>query len=90
MSTSPEQSKRRSLLSAAIRYPVLGAVALLAGRLAGRPGDRGGPLHPDEKCTNESVCRGCRSLGACRSPQAAMFRDAEEKGAAGRRERARR
>jgi len=69
--------KRRAILAAAVRWPLAGGLALLAARLLAR--SAGGPLDPDEKCVNQGLCRGCRALGACRSPQAAMFRSAGER-----------
>jgi hypothetical protein len=72
-----KRKKRRAILAAAVRWPLAGGLALLAARLLAR--NAGGPLDPDEKCINQGLCRGCRTLGACRSPQAAMFRTAGER-----------
>jgi hypothetical protein len=72
-----KQRKRRALLAAAVRWPLAGGLALLVARLLAR--SAGGPLDPDEKCINQGLCRGCRALGACRSPQAAMFHSAGER-----------
>jgi hypothetical protein len=66
--------KRRAILAAAVRWPLAGGLALLAARLLAR--SAGGPLDPAEKCVNQGLCRGCRALGACRSPQAELFRQA--------------
>ena len=66
--------KRRTILAAAVRWPLAGGLALLAARLLAR--SAGGPLDPDEKCISQGLCRGCRTLGACRSPQAELFRQA--------------
>jgi len=66
------KAKRRRFLDAAVRWPLLGAVGLLAGRLVARNMD--GPLHPQETCSSAGLCRGCRTLAACRSPQADLFR----------------
>jgi len=65
---------RRKFLDAAVRWPLLGAVALLAGRLVAR--NVSGPLHPDETCSNAGLCRGCRALAGCKSLQADLFRQA--------------
>jgi len=65
-------NERRRFLDAAVRWPLLGAVALLAGRLAAK--NTSGPLHPQESCTNAGLCRGCRALAGCRSLQADLFR----------------
>ncbi|MBE3097738.1 MAG: hypothetical protein IMZ44_11515 [Planctomycetes bacterium] len=67
-----KREKRRALLAAAARWPLAGGLALLAARLLARSAE--GPLDPDEKCINQGLCRGCRALGACRSPQAELFR----------------
>jgi hypothetical protein len=72
MSENKKHNDRRRFLDAAVRWPLLGAVGLLAGRLVARNMD--GPLHPDEKCSGAGLCRGCRTLAACRSPQADLFR----------------
>ena len=64
--------KRRTILAAAVRWPLAGGLALLAARLLAR--NAGGPLDPDEKCINQGLCRGCRTLATCRSPQAELFR----------------
>jgi hypothetical protein len=66
------KARRRRLLDAAVRWPLLGAIGLLAGRLAAA--SAGGPLHPDKTCTNQGLCRGCRQLAGCRSLQADLFR----------------
>jgi len=71
MTREPNHEKRRKFLGAAVRYSLLGALGLVAGRLIAR--SAAGPLDPDEQCTNHGLCRGCRLLGACRSPQAKMF-----------------
>jgi hypothetical protein len=65
-------ANRRRFLDAAVRWPLLGAVALLAGRLLAK--NASGPLHPQETCTNAGLCRGCRQLAGCRSLQADLFR----------------
>ena len=66
------REKRRGLLEAAVRWPVLGAIGLVAGRLFAR--SAAGPLDPEQQCASRGLCRGCRSLADCRSPQARMFR----------------
>jgi len=66
------KTERRRFLDAAVRWPLLGAIGLLAGRLAAA--SAGGPLHPDAACTNQGLCRGCRQLAGCRSLQADLFR----------------
>jgi len=65
-------NERRRFLDAAVRWPLLGAIGLLAGRLAADSAH--GPLHPDATCTNAGLCRGCRELPGCRSLQADLFR----------------
>jgi hypothetical protein len=77
MNPEPEQAKRRKLLDAILRYSLLGAIGLVAGRLLSRPAS--GPLHPDENCTGSGLCRGCRALADCRLPQAELFRKAPER-----------
>jgi len=68
-----KREKRRAILAAAVRWPLAGGLALLAARLVAWA-TAGGPLDPAEKCVNQGLCRGCRALGACRSPQAELFR----------------
>jgi hypothetical protein len=79
---TPAEDKRggrRRFLEAAVRWPLLGAIGLLAGRLFARCAtDQTGPLDTDEQCANRGLCRGCRALAGCRSPQAHLFRRAEE------------
>jgi hypothetical protein len=72
------QRKRRALLAAAVRWPLAGGLALVAGRLLAR--NAAGPLDPDEKCVNRGLCRGCRAIAGCRSPQAELFRQAAPAG----------
>ena len=72
MIADKKHNDRRRFLDAAVRWPLLGAVGLLAGRLVARNMD--GPLHPQETCSSAGLCRGCRALAACRSPQADLFR----------------
>jgi hypothetical protein len=71
MTREPNHEKRRRFLGATARYSLLGALGLVTGRLLAR--SAAGPLDPDERCTNRGLCRGCRFLGDCRSPQARMF-----------------
>ena len=67
--------RRREFLRSVMRVAVLGAVGLLTGRLASSA-TCGGPTHPEEKCGNRGICRGCRRRADCASPQAEMFRQA--------------
>ncbi|MBM4016986.1 MAG: hypothetical protein FJ288_01450 [Planctomycetes bacterium] len=55
-----------------MRWPLVGGVALLCARLLTQR--TAGPLDPRESCTNQGLCRGCRTLPDCRSPQAELFR----------------
>jgi len=77
MTTPGKKERRRAILAAVVRWPLAAGLALLAARLLGR--NAGGPLDPAEKCVNRGLCRRCRALGACRSPQAAMFRTASDR-----------
>ena len=70
--------KRRAILEAAVRWPLAAGLALLAGRLLAR--NAAGPLDPDERCINQGLCRGCRAIAGCRSPQAELFRQAAPAG----------
>jgi hypothetical protein len=74
MSQDKKQNARRKFLDAAVRWPLLGAVGLLAGRLVAQ--NVSGPLHPDETCSSAGLCRGCRAFAGCRSLQADLFRQA--------------
>jgi hypothetical protein len=72
MTTPGKKERRRAILAAVVRWPLAASLALLAARLLAR--SAGGPLDPDEKCISQGRCRGCRALGACRAPQAQLFR----------------
>jgi hypothetical protein len=74
---APGQSERRRFFQTAMRYSLLGVIGLVGGRLAARR--LSGPLHPDETCLSRGVCRGCRTLATCGSPQATLFRQAKER-----------
>jgi hypothetical protein len=77
MTREPNHEKRRKVLGAAARYSLLGALGLVTGRLIAK--NAAGPLDPDEQCTNRGRCRGCRLLGGCRSPQAKMFLQGQDR-----------
>jgi len=64
--------KRREFLRSAVRWPLVAALGLLAGRLM----TRRGPLSAGETCTNRGACRGCSALAKCGLPQATMARRA--------------
>jgi hypothetical protein len=64
--------RRREFLRSAVRWPLVAALGLLAGRLVVHRG----PLNPDETCTNRGVCRGCSALAKCGLPQATLARKA--------------
>ena len=66
---------RRSLLQSLARWTLLGVLGLLAGRLIARRPT--GPAAIENDCVNRGLCRNCRLLDGCRSPQAAMFRQAQ-------------
>ena len=67
------ENRRRQFLRGAVRWPLLGALGLLGGRLVAGPR---GPLHPDETCINRGVCRGCAILPKCGMPAATLARKA--------------
>jgi len=70
--------RRRQFLRSLVRYPVLGALGLLGGRLVRRqPGT--GPIQAGRKCTNRGLCRGCLRLSNCGLPQALMARSVCER-----------
>ena len=71
MTREQNHETRRKFLGAAARFSILGALGFVTGRLLAR--SAAGPLNPDEQCSNRGLCRGCRLLGGCRSPQARMF-----------------
>jgi hypothetical protein len=77
MNSVPEKPGRRRFFASVVRYVLLGALGLIGGRLAARAVT--GPLHPEETCVNRGVCRGCRVLPGCGSPQATLFRQVEER-----------
>ena len=76
MNAEPKQPERRRFFGAILRYTALAALGLLGGRLVTR--NAAGPLHPDEKCTNRGLCRGCRELDACAALPAKLFRRRQE------------
>ena len=59
--------RRRQFLRSLVRYPVLGALGLLGGRLVKRQAGR--------KCINRGICRGCLRLSTCCLPHALMARN---------------
>ncbi len=66
--------RRRNFLRSLVRYPVLGALGLLGGRLVKRQAGTG-PVQAGRKCTNRGICRGCLRLSTCCLPQALMARN---------------
>ena len=80
MNETHEPRRRRKLLGDALRYGALGLLGLVGGRLLAKAKRGTGPLHPDEKCVSRGLCRGCRALAGCRSPQADLFRQARKEG----------
>jgi hypothetical protein len=80
MNESHEPRGRRRLLSDLLRYGALGLLGFVGGHLFARTQRGPGPLHPDEKCVSRGLCRGCRALNGCRSPQAELFRQARKEG----------
>jgi len=75
--TRNEKNRRREFLRDAVRYPILIALGLVAGRLLARRAS--GPLHPDETCMNRGLCRDCRRMAGCPLPQAVMLRQAQRR-----------
>ena len=66
---------RRAFLRDAVRYPALGALALMAAAMARRQG----PLHPDQKCASAEACRNCPARNRCRLPQAEQARQTSDR-----------
>ncbi len=66
--------RRRHFLRSLVRYPVLGALGLLGGRLLKRQAGTG-PVQAGRKCINHGICRGCLRLSTCCLPQALMARN---------------
>ena len=66
--------RRRQFLRSLVRYPVLGALGLLGGRLVKRPAGTY-PVQAGRKCINRGICRGCLRLSTCCLPQALMARN---------------
>lgn len=67
-------ARRREFLRSLVRYPVLGALGLLGGRLLKRQAGTC-PVQAGRKCINRGICRGCLRLSTCRLPQALMARN---------------
>ena len=72
MSTDPEHSGRRRFFVSALRWGALAALGAVAAKLVTRSVT--GPLHPDEKCTNRGLCRGCGAIDGCTALPAQLFR----------------
>ena len=67
------ENRRRQFLRSLVRYPILGAMGVLGGRLLTRQATRG-PVQAGQDCVNHSVCRGCGRLAGCGLPQGLMAR----------------
>jgi len=63
-----QRANRREFLRAAARLPLLAAMAVAGGVLLDRR------RQPGAVCTQQLVCRDCRSLDVCVLPQAAPFK----------------
>ena len=77
MSKEPRNPERRRFFASILRWGALGAVGVLAGRLVAKEA-AAGPLHPDERCVNRGLCRGCRALEGCRALPAQLVRQGQE------------
>ena len=60
---------RREFFRSGGRYLLLGALGLMAGRLAGR-----GAARPGDACVRDGICRRCSRLDDCGAPQALSAR----------------
>ena len=67
-SPSSPPANRREFLRAAVRWPLLAGLAVVAEVLIERR------LQPGAVCTQQLVCQECRLLNACLLPQAAPFK----------------
>jgi hypothetical protein len=76
MSATAKKPERRRFLGAIVRIALLGVLGLVGGHLVVH--SVSAPLHPDEKCVNRGLCRGCGALAGCRSLQAELFRQVQE------------
>ena len=76
MSAEVKSSGRRRFFVSALRWGALAAVGAVAAKLALR--STSGPLHPDEKCANRGLCRGCPTLRDCTALPAELFRRGQE------------
>jgi hypothetical protein len=63
-----QRASRREFLRAAVRVPLLVAIAVVGGVLLNRRRQSGAV------CTQQLVCRDCRLLDVCLLPQAAPFK----------------
>ena len=76
MSAEVKSSGRRRFFVSALRWGALAALGAVAAKLALRSTQS--PLHPDEKCTNRGLCRGCPTLKGCTALPAELFRRGQE------------
>ena len=77
MSDEVKSSGRRRFFVSALRWGALAVVGAVAAKLTLRSVEQG-PLHPDEKCTNRGLCRGCPTLRNCTALPAELFRGGQE------------
>jgi hypothetical protein len=76
MRNPSEQRTRREFFCDLARGLALGGLALLSASLAARSWSKAGP----QDCTEDGICRDCRSLDRCRLPQALSAKQARERG----------
>jgi hypothetical protein len=72
MSIENNPSGRRGFFTWVLRAGVAAVLGAVTAKLVMQSQE--GPLHPDEKCTNRGLCRGCPVLKGCTSLPAEMFR----------------